>query len=110
MIDRTKPNFSKANESDLMELLNINIYGYSNITKIQMITEALYKDKGLITQWERGNKTAGVKARKVFQLVREISKEARADISEENHKRHTQNKLKYKKRQELKEEIENYDS
>jgi hypothetical protein len=110
MIDRTKPNFSKASETDLMELLNINVYGHTNVNKIKIITEALYKDKGLIAQWEKGNKTAGVKARKVFQLIREISKEARADISNENHRRHQTNKEKYKKRQELKKEIESYDN
>jgi len=110
MIDRSKPNFSKLNETDLMGLLHINVYGHSNVNKIKLITEALYKDKGLIAQWEKGNKSAGVKARKVYQLIREISKEARLDISNENHRRHKSNKDKYKKRQELKKDIESYDN
>ena len=92
-----------------MSLVNVSIYGYSSIDKIQIVTEALYKEKGLIDQWKRGNKRAGVKARKVFQLLRQFSKDARAEISEENAKRHKENKEKYAKRQALKKEMNSYD-
>lgn len=105
MIKRTKPNYSKISEVDLMTLINVNVYGYTNVEKIKMVTDALYKEKGLIDQWTRGNKTAGVKARKVLQLLRIFIKEARLEISVENTKRYGENKEKYNKRKELKEEI-----
>ena len=105
MIQRTKPNKSKISEVDLMELLSINTYGHSSVVKVKMITEALYKEHGLIEKWNKGNKTAGVKARKVFQLVREFSKDARQEIGDLNKEIHEKNSEKYFERELKKKEV-----
>ena len=97
-IRQNSSNNSKINELDLMGILNINTVGYDNIDKLEMITNAMFKEKGLVVQYKKGGKRAGINIRKVLQLIRTISKDIRADISVQNKKKTIERKLKKNKK------------